>query len=168
MPTSTYVALATTTLASADSNITFSSIPADYRDLVLVVSGRSSTGGSADNMGIYFNSDTGNNYSTVRMYGTGSTAGSTTSPAPSRIAQITIPASGTTEFGVATIQIMDYSANDKHTTALIRSNTAADQVHAAAGRWANTAAVNSVSIDLYATAANFVAGSTFSLFGIEA
>jgi hypothetical protein len=36
MPTSTYVALATTTLGATAASVTFSSIPATYRDLLLV------------------------------------------------------------------------------------------------------------------------------------
>jgi hypothetical protein len=167
MPTATYIALANLTLSGTDATVTFSSIPATYRDLVVVISTRSDTNAAADNMGLYFNSDTGNNYSTLRMLGTGSTTVSGTAPTSARIAQLTVPAANlSTQFGVATVHIMDYSATDKHKTVLVRSNTAGDQVHAAAGRWASTNAITSVSIDLYATSANFVSGSTFALYGI--
>lgn len=167
MATPTYTAISTITLTSTDSEIVFSSIPATYRDLIVVASGRSSAAGAADNLGCYFNG-TASNCSTVRMYGTGSTTGSNVSPNNTRISQITIPAASAAYFGVVTIQIMDYSATDKHKSVLVRSNTAGDQVHAAAGRWASNDAITSVTLDLYATSANFAIGSTFSLYGISA
>lgn len=163
----TYTPLATITLSSSASSVTFSNINQSFRDLVLVISARSTASGAGDNLGVYFNSNTAN-YSTVRMYGTGSATGSNTAPTSARIAQIAVPAASTSELGVATLQVMDYSATDKHTTVLVRSNNSSDQVHAAAGRWGNTAAITSIVCDLYATSANFVAGSTFSLYGIAA
>ena len=42
-PVSTYVALATTTLGATASSVTFSSIPATYRDLVLVTNAQTTT-----------------------------------------------------------------------------------------------------------------------------
>ena len=63
MATPTYIALATTTLSSAVGSVTFSSIPAGYRDLVLVAEGL--TSGATSNVRMQFNSDTGNNYSLV-------------------------------------------------------------------------------------------------------
>ena len=58
---STYEPIATTTLGSAASSITFSSIPATYTDLrlVLVHTPSASTG----NAQMQFNSDTATNYS---------------------------------------------------------------------------------------------------------
>ena len=158
MPTSTYVALATTTLASASSSVTFSSIPATYRDLVVVAS-VSSTGG-ADGF-VRFNGDTGSNYSSVRMYGTGSAAGSDSySTVYGHIGDVW----GTQ--GNILLQIMDYSATDKHKTYLSRANAPANTLFGIAGRWASTTAVTSVQ--LFLASQSFVAGSTFSLFGIEA
>lgn len=166
MATATYIALANLTLTGTDSSITFSSIPATYRDLVLVISAASDDAATADNIGVYFNSST-SNYSTVRMLGTGSTTISGTAPVSTRIAQITVPAANLTgQFGSAIINVMDYSATDKHKTVLVRSNTPGDQTHAAAGRWADTSAITSVTIDLYASTDNFISGSTFALYGI--
>ncbi len=57
----TYEPLATTTLGSAASSVTFSSISGSYTDLVVVFSG--TAGGGNSNLILTFNSDTGSNYS---------------------------------------------------------------------------------------------------------
>lgn len=157
MPTPTYVPLATVTLASADASITFSSIPAEYRDLILIISGAvtASTVGAT----IRFNGDTGSNYTGVVAQGDGSSAVSGT-------------LSGTfAEIGVLVTsqcnvicQIMDYSATDKHKTFLSRSNGAADRTRMTASRWADTSAITSV--DVLTNLNQFAIGSTFSLYGI--
>jgi hypothetical protein len=69
--TATYEKIATTTLASDTNSVTFSSIPATYTDLVLVMQIKSS---SSDTIRFRFNSDSGTNYSTTRLSGTGSSA----------------------------------------------------------------------------------------------
>jgi hypothetical protein len=73
---STYEPIASQTLGSAVSSVTFSSIPQNYTDLILVVN----YGISANNFGarIRFNGDTGSNYSDSFIYGTGSSALSST------------------------------------------------------------------------------------------
>mgnify|MGYP007006659575 CR=1 FL=1 len=63
-----YIALATTTLGSAASSVTFSSIPASVngvalRDLVVVLTTPTAAGNA--NGTIFFNGDTGGNYSRV-------------------------------------------------------------------------------------------------------
>jgi len=77
---SAMVALATTTLGSAASSITFGSIPATYRDLRIVVSVRSDSVNSPyAQCRLQFNADTGSNYPTVEMTGDGSSAGASNS-----------------------------------------------------------------------------------------
>jgi hypothetical protein len=155
MPTPTYTPLANVTLASAASSVVFSSIPATYRDLIVVITG---TENANQYIAVRYNSDTGSNYSYVRM---------TDGPAS---------ASGTETFGrfgignptfrfLVIAQIMDYSATDKHKTWLVRSNIPQDYVGAQAGRWANTAAITSVNV-LTTTADTFAIGTTFALYGI--
>ena len=68
----------------------------------------------------------------------------------------------TSDQDIATASFMDYSATDKHKTVLIRANHPGETV-ACAGRWANTAAITSITIN---TASTFVIGSVFSLYGI--
>jgi hypothetical protein len=152
MPTPTYIALATTTLVATDAEIVFSSIPATYRDLVLVISGTVST---AQGCFLYLNGDTANG-SRVIMYGDGSSA-------------VSGSASDTKVFDMSTTQsnviaqIFDYAQTDKHKTHLTRSNTPG-LTQAAAGRWASTAAVTSVTAKT--STGTFSIGSTFSLYGV--
>jgi hypothetical protein len=66
----------------------------------------------------------------------------------------------------AIIQIMDYSATDKHTTVLVRNGTASRGVEMVTGRYASTSAITTVL--LFPSTGSFDIGSTFSLYGIEA
>jgi hypothetical protein len=152
MPTPTYTPLATVTLGSAASSVTFSSIPATYRDLILVFEGTVASGAFAR---IQFNSDTASNYSNVLIKNNGSAL-----ITGDNIAFAELQATYNNAIG----QIMDYSATDKHKTVLTRSNQPTGHVIASAGRWANTAAIT--SIRLFVSAGNYSTGSRFDLYGI--
>jgi hypothetical protein len=159
LPTNTYTALATLTLTGTDSSITFASIPATYRDLILVGIGSN----SADtDLALRFNGDTGTNYSGVRMFGNGSSAGSS-SDTGKTYAEI---GGVNTSIGDFRAQIMDYSATDKHKTVLTRTSKTGSYVVAWANRWASTSAINSVTV--YPISGSFAIGSTFSLYGVIA
>ena len=159
MPTQTYTPLATVTLGTAASSVTFSSIPATYRDLILVV--RPIGVSTTNQTGLRFNGDTGTNYPTVLMFGNGSTTGSFTS----NDSYIDIKGGFTSGIGVGIAQIMDYSASDKHKTVLIRKDEPASTA-ARAGRWANTAVVTSLSLTGFGS--NLDVGSRFDLYGVIA
>ena len=156
MGTPTYTAIASQTLTSSASSVTFSSIPSTYRDLVLVWA---NGGASTYAVGMVFNSDsTATNYHWISMSGDGSSAASATSN--------TNFFSANYGSGVNTIQVMDYSATDKHKSALTRINGDGGSVQARAGRWANTSAITSWQV--FANATTFPSGATFSLYGIAA
>ena len=155
--------MATVSLSGATSSLTFSSIPATYRDLIVVFLGA----GSTDLEGrIRLNSDTGSNYNYVRMSGSGSAATSTSATSQTSGFVSAIAKATTTGALQLNINIMDYSATDKHTTIISRADQAANGTEAFANRWANTAAVTSVQI--LTSTGNFAAGSTFSLYGVIA
>ena len=156
MPTPTYVPLANITLGSAASSVTFSSIPATYRDLVLVTR----TTGTIDEGGLRFNGDTGNNYNRVGMLGLGS--GSPIAFTESGFTSIRFVGSADTQ---AMVQIQDYSATDKHKTVLIRLGSSTVVV-AAAGRWANTAAITSLAV--VPNSGTLPSGMTLDLYGVIA
>jgi hypothetical protein len=162
MATPTYTLIDSEVLASAAASVTFSSIPADYRDLVLVADGGNSTASNRA-LRIRFNSDTGTNYNWVQMNGNGTTAGSSASTSQTYIwfGLLGIaPAKA-----LSTIHVMDYSATDKHKSALSRGSNAADSVYAFASRWASTDAVT--SIEVFSSSGDLSSGSTFYLYGIE-
>jgi hypothetical protein len=161
VPTATYIALANLTLSSGDSSITFSSIPATYRDLVLVVSG-SSTGGGFFAMKLN-SSATG--YSRIAMAGNGSTTTSYTGGSSEYID--TGFAIGANNSFVHISNFIDYSATDKSKSVLVRGNTPANTANQpiAAGyfRWDSNNAINSIEVFM---GNNFDSGTTFSLYGI--
>lgn len=172
MPTPTYTPLANLTLGSSAATVTFSSINTSlYRDLVLVTSITSSDATGAYTY-LWLNSDSGENYSFVSAWGNGSSGYSAASTATS-VGTITSgnPPHSTSNREIATYNIMDYSATDKHKTVLIRSSSASVLTGMAAYRWASTSAVNSLSLftrNGYSQSQDFLAGSTFALYGIAA
>lgn len=151
MPTPTYIPLATQNLTSAAS-VTFSSIPATYRDIIIVVRGSIT---SAGDVWMRFNGDSGSNYTFVQMAGNGSSASS--SSGSQTFGQISNTGSGEI---AAIASVMDYSATDKHKTILSRNT--GDIVRAWAVRWANTAAINQIQV----SAASSFSTATISLYGI--
>jgi hypothetical protein len=160
---STYTPIATQTLGSAASSVTFSSISQGYTDLILV-SQTSISSGSA-NFVLQFNSDTGSNYSSTHLSGTGSVAVSTRFTSAT---SITITNYGylETTLGSYITQIQNYSNNTTYKTVLARANTTSNGVNACVGLWRSTAAINSINI--FPSTSTFPTGSTFSIYGILA
>jgi peptide methionine sulfoxide reductase MsrA len=158
MPTPTYTALANITLGSSASSVTFSSIPATYRDLILVATAQSTP--TPAGFLVNFNGDTGSNYTTVVMTGVASAAETFTSGQLTYFVQIPSDAQN-----VLIAQFLDYSATDKHKTYLSRNNSKGEGVEASAGRWANTAAITSM-VFTCSGGDTWASGSGFSLYGI--
>lgn len=150
-------ALATLTTSSNDASVVFSSIPASYRDLIVVANGKRST--NTAGVKVYLNGDTTQaNYARIAMYGNG-TDDLSFANAESEFVYMD---NGDTVFQM---QVMDYSATDKHKPVLARSDETSKWTFAIAGRWANTDAVTSV--ELASSSGYFVDGTTFSLYGIK-
>lgn len=158
----TYTTLATTTLGSAQSSVTFSSISGAYTDLVLVIDATATTN---NGVSLRFNSDSGNNYSNTYISGSGTFA---SSARDSNVSQIYCYWSGTSMNNkrVITIaQIQNYSNTTTNKTVLSRESAAETEVSATVGLWRSTSAITSVQV---LGSNNFSAGSTFSLYGIAA
>jgi hypothetical protein len=152
-------ALANITVSGTPTTITFSSINSTYRDLILVASPLLS---GANEIRARLNGDTGSNYAIVETLGNGSSASSYTSTYNG----ISLAIYGGTAAQNQIIDFLDYSVTDKHKMALIRNNEPASGVTGKVQRWANTAAINSIT--LFTTGGTFVAGSTFALYGVSA
>jgi hypothetical protein len=160
---STYEPIATTTLSSTSTGITFSSF-SGYTDLVLV--------SSVKNTSLYldfwirFNSDTGSNYSNTVLYGNGSSAGSARASSATKINLTYSGYADTGSYNVITTYIMNYSNSTTYKSVLSKSSTAAWGVDAVVGTWRNTAAIT--SIDILPSSSSWASGSTFTLYGIKA
>lgn len=165
----TYEPISTTTLGSAASSVTFSSIPGTYTDLILVVNG-SSTAGTGSRLRIGNGSvDTGSNYSFTFLEGTGS---GTNTYLNSNAAYIQMnnysqfapsPTYNTTEI----VQIMNYANTTTYKTVINRSNLAQTGVSTMVGLWRSTSAINVITY-YCSNATTFEAGFTATLYGVKA
>lgn len=158
---STYEPIATTTLGSNASDITFSSIPSTYTDLVLVVNGHLTVD---DNVFLQFNGDTGSNYSFTLLRGDGSSA---TSSRDSNRTQLFLGGILTTATGNTISSIQNYSNNTTYKTVLTRTNgVTSGAAQGRVGLWRNTSIITSVKVGV--ASGNFVSGTSFTLYGIKA
>ena len=146
--TATYDCIATTTLGSTASTVTFSSISGSYTDLVLVITTKDS-GTGANWTALQFNSDTGSNYSWTQLGGNGSTASSTRGTSTTNLR---VGAISTTSFTPAIIHIMNYANTTTNKTAISRNSLAdyptSGSASAFVGLWRNTSAITSIDISV--------------------
>jgi hypothetical protein len=159
---STYEPIATQTLGSATTTVTFNSISSSYTDLVLITG---IIGVGDAQMNVRFNSDTGSNYSTTYLNGNGTSARSDRASNTTSIGT-DYNFAITTNGNVTICQFMNYSNSTTYKTVLSRSGEASKGVQATVGLWRNTAAID--TIQLIASNNNFNTGSTFTLYGIKA
>ena len=164
---STYTPIATTTLGSAQTTVTFSSIAGTYTDLVLVASMKT-TGANYQPI-LRFNSDTGSNYSSTVVYGNGSSAGSARHTNQNGIYANPGAGIGTVgDYLPWIINIQNYANTTTYKTTVARFSNAASVVNGGVGLWRNTAAITTVSLTAESGSGDFQAGSTFTLYGIKA
>jgi hypothetical protein len=161
----TYEPIATTTLSSAASSITFSSIPGTYTDLRLVVnciSVGSSTGY------VRFNSDSATNYSRTNVRGNGSVAASGRGTSSSEGVAIQASQATGTNPVLWTLDVFSYAGSTNKTTLATAANdqNGTGNVEYTVSLWRNTAAIT--SLEIRTTIDNFNSGTTATLYGIKA
>jgi hypothetical protein len=164
-----YDSIATVTVGTAQSSITFSSIPATYTHLQVRGIVRP-TSNNAD-MRLTLNSDSGSNYARHRLIGNGGSvdATGTASTAFIGIFDANGLQTGTAStFGVAVIDILDYANTSKYKTVRVLSgndNNGSGQVGLSSGLWQNTSANSTITLVM--SAGNFDTYSQFALYGIK-
>jgi hypothetical protein len=162
MATATYVPLATQTLGSAASSITFSSIPSGYTDLRIVTNLFTTTGPV-----LTFNGDSNPNYSNTYILGNGSSS-STSSNTNVNYVNLTLPDGGSSGPSLLTFDIFSYRSGIYKTLLTISADdyngTTAKGTSLVCGLWRSTAAITSVTIS--GNGGNFSTGSTATLWGI--
>lgn len=160
----TYTPIATTTLGSAQSSVTFSSISGTYTDLVVVINYQAS--GGAVYTQYRLNSDSGSNYSRTWLYGNGTSAASSRGSNETYIYvdSGTYAASG--NWATVITNFNNYANTSTYKTTLTRFGEASIGTEAAVHLWRSTAAISSIAITTNAN--NFGIGSTFTLYGIAA
>ena len=160
--TATYSLIASYTATSTQSSISFSSIPGTFTDLVLVFDGLG-TSGTASDIGVRLNSDTGTNYSNTLVYGSGSVAGSGRHTGLTFFRGWYLSSTAQTN---CIFNVMDYANTTTFKTVIGRSNIANAEVDAAVGLYRSTSAITGFS--LTPQGPSFASGSTFKLYGIQA
>jgi hypothetical protein len=155
--------LANKTLTGTTSTIDFTSITGIYKDLVLICTYTNAVA-SGDYIEVTLNSDTGSNYNSVYMSGNGSSA-STANYNNSSLGWLTVNGGFDTTSGNMVATFFDYSTSDKDKTYLLQNGTSNRGTEVIAGRWANTAAITSLSLSSV-NGWSFATGSTFALYGV--
>lgn len=161
------ILISNTVLSAATNTVTISSIPQTYRDLMLIVSGSKINGGG-DWCRIRINNDTTSSPS-VFMEGDGVNTrsnNSSTSGLTDTYWNATWTATATTRT-VATWHFFDYAKTDKQKHILVRSGRPDGMIAAGTGRWPSTVAVTSLVCALGDPAAQWIAGTKFTLYGIS-
>jgi len=165
----TYEPIATTTLSTVASTITFSSIPNTYTDLRLVVVAQdSSPSAGQENIYMTYNSDTATNYSITYLQGDGSTAtsGRLSTQANIRLL-LSAVRSGSSAFGLGTVDIFSYAGSTNKTSLITgqSDSNGSGYVQRIVGLWRSASAITSITL----TAENtFKANTTATLYGIKA
>lgn len=171
-----YILLERTELNASASSVTFSNIPqTGYTDLKLVCSTRSDSStnsGVYDNTQIYVNGNsTGSNYSNLRLYGTGSGNGSDSNSSAYYTGASTGNAVTANTFANSEYYFANYNSTTAYKSMSSDSTTEnnATAVFQTLSAWLykQNTAISSITVNLF-SGANFVAGSTFSLYGIAA
>jgi hypothetical protein len=158
----TYEPIATVTApGGSSSQLVMSSIPATYTDLVLIINGGQST--ADQTYSIRFNGDTGSNYSNTQIVGTGSSVTSNRNTSQTRGFIHSTAMNSLSDTVIVSIQ--NYSNSTTYKTAISRGNSVSFRVVSSVVLWRSTAAITSITV---LGDANFLSGSTFTLYGIAA
>jgi hypothetical protein len=168
-----FEAIATFTVTGASTaSITFSSIPATYQHLVVRGVLRSDRSGYTQTGNLFrLNGDTGSNYNWGQMYSSSGgtpTYESYANETALRIGEQPAANAPTSNFGFTWLQINDYASTNKYKT--YHQHGGSDRNGTGFfghnfGNWRSLSAVNSITFT--EGAANYIAGTTFSLYGIK-
>jgi len=172
-----WVPIAQSTLTGTAASVTFSSIPDDFRTLVLVCQLRTDRVAELDSVHLRFNGDSGNNYDRYQVF---FNAGATTY-SPSRgisaIQSLWIceaASSRASNFSAGITYLPGYKQTDRDKWAIAGLSEAYGDVSAdndmylryGSGRWRNNNAITSITI-LPDIGPNFVADCVLQLYGIR-
>lgn len=169
----TYTLISTTTVSSPAYSVTLSSIPQTYTDLVLKISARSDYGSNGHEMSIQTNSLT-SGYTNRMAYRSGNSIVSANSSNTFHTwAGGVVGASATANtFSNCELYFPNYS-NSTTAKAMSADVTTENNADAVGAYWlnsginTNTAAITSLTLTCWQSFINFVAGSTFTLYGIK-
>jgi hypothetical protein len=163
----TYTLISSQVLGSSAASVTFSSIPQTYKDLVLKVSSRIDFSDTVFTLAAQFNSDTGANYSSRYIRGSGTAVISSTGGTGAIYLGLQNANTSTANtFGNLEIYIPNYAGSQQKSVSVNsveENNTTAAYSAIVAGLWSSTSAITSISLF---TSYNLLQYSSFYLYGI--
>jgi hypothetical protein len=161
-PIGDYDSIATLTASSGATVLSFTSIPSTYKHLQIRLSAGNSAG---QNYTVRFNNDSGGNYVSHRLSGTGTTVSSgVTGPSSTSISVASN--AGLLPNSLSILDILDYTNTSKNKTTRSISgwdNNSSGYIDFESGLWFATP-VAITRIDLFQA---WATGSTASLYGIK-
>jgi len=166
----TYELIAKSVLGSDAADVTLTSVPSTFDDVLLVASTRCVRAGNlVDGLRVEFNGDTGSNYSGRYLYGDGSIAVSGVT-ATTYVYFGLIPGSTSTSntFSNASLLIPNYAGSTNKSVSVTsshESNGSTAYNWVSAHLWSDTSAITSIRA-FAGSGGNLVSGSSFYLYGI--
>jgi len=167
------VPIANVAASGSSNSLSFSNIPSNYQDLMIVLNARSTNASTTTQAIMFFNGDTGSSsYSATWLNGNGSSVSSGRDTNFSQLYCVDgMPAASATSgiFSSTTFHILNYTSTSAFKTVLIRQ--AADLngsglTRLTVGLWrATPAAITSLGVNT--VSGNYATGSTMSLYGIR-
>ena len=165
----TYTPIATFTASGSVSDYEFTSIPGTYTDLVIVCQGRTANSVSEQAIQVYLNNDFSGLGSFTELRGDGSSATSsqTTGTSGIRVGYFAGASAASGVVGQCIFSVMNYANTTTNKTLIARGGVASSSTTSAVGLFRSTSAITRVGMATFG-AGNYVAGSTFTLYGISA
>ena len=169
-PTMTLIGTPIVVGSGGSSSVIFSSIPATYTDLKIVISARDSrTGIAVGDIRFNFNgTGAGTNISGKYIYGNGSSTTSTSVSGSGELAFGDAAGATASTFGNSEVYIPNYtSSNYKSISSdsVAETNATGGYQLMLAGLWSSTAAITSIAMTPFTSP--FAQYSTFYLYGIN-
>jgi hypothetical protein len=162
----TYEPIASVTLGSAATGITFSSIPSTYTDLVLVLNMISTT--ANNDVRLRVNGDSATNYSSTYLAGNGSAASSGRGAVTTSISALYL-AGTSTGLNTFVYQFQSYANSNVFKTVLLSSAVSDKEIVRVVGLWRSTTAINEVYVFEAGnnSPTTFAVNTVASLYGIK-
>lgn len=167
-----FESIATVTLSSGASSITFSSIPQTYKHLQIRCISRDSRPATAlNNWHLQLNSDSGTNYSVQSLFTDSSTVTAAADPNLSKTDYFIQPSANATPnvFQASIWDILDYSSTSKYKTIRVLGgydNNGSGRINFSGAGWRSFDGVTSLTFT-NSSNSNFNGYSSYALYGIK-
>jgi hypothetical protein len=167
----TYNLISSQVLATSAASVTFSSIPQTYTDLVVKISARTNYSSNLDELKTVINNDTSIAYSDTYLFSSGSGAVSGTDSGTGNFASTYLNGSTTATniFSTTEIYIPMYTTTQTKQMSFFSApedNATSIRLFINASLYRGTSAITNITFSSNQSA-NFVAGSSFYLYGIK-